>query len=674
MKKITEKTGSKSKLFLMSMLFVLATLLVSFLNGCGGGNSDADLASIAEKRGLTTEDMESALKTYVPPGKYDEFYLFASGGHSGQVHVIGIPSMRLLKTIAVFSPESWQGYGVGNSASEKILADGSKGYSEVLKWGDTHHPALSETNGEYDGRFLYINDRAHGRIAFVDLKDWRTKEIFNVPNIQTSHGGVFVTPNTEYAHISSKIPKSNAFDSSPSSMTTKKHLENYKDTYRGASTFLKIDQSTGHFIQKESFQLELPPYNQDLADAGKGESDGYAFINSFNAEMATGGVKEGQPSIEVGASKNDFDYLHIINWKKAEEVVAKGKYEMKNGMRVIPINTLIEEGILYLAPEPRSPHGVDISPNGRYIVISGKLDPHTTAYGIDLIKKAIEAKDFEGHDYYGIPILNFKTIVAGQVEAGSGPLHTQFDDKGYAYTSLFLDNAVAKWSLGEPYFTGEEAWKLVDKITTNYNIGHLSTAQGDTRKPEGKYLVAMNKWSIDRYSKLGPLMPQNFQLIDISGDKMKLLADMPIGFGEPHYAQMARADKFDKTIQVYPLGTDPETMQPSKDAIKSAADARIVRNGNNVDVYIAVVRSTFTPDIIQLKKGDHVKLHLTNVEQTPDATHGFAIAEHNIMLSIDAGETVNAEFTADKVGSFSFYCTEFCSALHLEMQGWILVE
>lgn len=672
MKESVKKTRQYT-LFRGVAVFVLTALIIGLYSGCGGDNSGTDIMAIAEKRGLTSDDIESALKTYVPPGKYDEYYLFASGGHSGQIHVIGIPSMRLLRTIAVFTPESWQGYGVGNTASENILEEGSKGMTTTLKWGDTHHPAFSETNGEYDGRFIYINDRANGRIAMVDLRDWRTKEIFKIPNIQTSHGGVFATPNTEYVHISSMIPMANAFSDKQLPVTTKEHIEHYKDIYRGVSTFLKVNKDDGRFIQNESFQLELPPYTQDLADAGKGASEGWAFINSLNTEMATGGNKDGQPSIEVGASKNDFDYMHIINWKKAEEVIAKGKYELKHGMKVISLKTSIEEGILFFAPEPRSPHGVDVSPDGNYLVVSGKLDPHVTVYGMDLIKKAIEAKDFEGNDSFGVPVLNYKNIVAGQVEVGPGPLHTQFDDKGHGYTSLFLDNTVAKWTLGDPYYKGEEAFKLVDKVQIHYNIGHLATTQGDSRKPEGKYLVAMDKWSIDRYNKIGPLKPQNFQLIDISGDRMKLLADMPIGFAEPHYAQMINAEKI-KSLDVYPLGTEPETMKPSPYAIKDASEARVERKGNVVDVYMSVVRSTFTPDIIQVKKGDKVRLHLTNVEQTPDATHGFALAGWNINLSLDAGETVNTEFTADKLGSYSFYCTEFCSALHLEMQGWLLVE
>jgi nitrous-oxide reductase len=140
---------------------------------------------------------------------------------------------------------------------------------------------------------------------------------------------------------------------------------------------------------------------------------------------------------------------------------------------VISLETAIAEGLLYLAPEPRSPHGVDVAPKGDYITVSGKLDPHTTVYGIDLIKKAIADQNFEGKDRYGVPILKFDAVVAGKVEVGAGPLHTQYDAEGNAYTSLFLESAVAKWSLGEPYHSGDEAFKLVDKVSIHYNIGHL---------------------------------------------------------------------------------------------------------------------------------------------------------------------------------------------------------
>lgn len=653
----------------------LFALLVALACGVAttGTSGSGDLAAIAEERGLSPEDMTRAMKTFVPPGQHDEYFLFASGGHSGQVHVFGVPSMRLLKTIAVFTPEPWQGYGYGSDWSQEVLDNATSG-PEPLRWGDSHHPALSETDGDYDGRWLYINDRANGRIAMVDLKDFRTKQILAVPNIQTSHGGIFATPDTRYVHISSMVPALKGWNSETGGkVTVEDHLERYGDIYRGYSTFLRIDENTGRMNVDESFQIELPPYTQDLADAGKGASYGWAFINSYNAERATGGTNFDRPSLEAGASQLDFDFLHVINWQKAEKVIEAGKFDIVNGMRVISLDTAVDEGILYLVPEPRSPHGVDVSPNGNYLSVSGKLDPHVTIYGMDRILKAIEEEDFEDHDPYGIPIIRFDAAMAGQVEVGAGPLHSQYDDEGYGYTSLFLESAVAKWSLGEPYHSGEDAFKLVDKVDIHYNIGHLATAHGDTANPHGKYLVALNKWSIDRFPNVGPLHPQNFQLVDLSGEKMQLLADLPIGVGEPHYAQLVRADRI-QAENVYKMGTSSATQEPSPNALASAEDARIERRDGEVEVWMSVIRSHYEPDIIPAKVGDKVIVHLTNLEQTPDATHGFAIPTTNVMVSLDPGESTTVEFTADTPGSYSFYCTEFCSALHLEMQGWLVVE
>jgi len=665
----------------MPLLFgVVAIALVIAavqLLSCSGANAPAgDLMSIAAARGLSPEDAARAVKTFVAPGQHDEYVLFASGGHSGQILAFGIPSMRLLKAIAVFTPEPWQGYGFGAEWGKAALATGgvSANDHEPLKWGDSHHPALSETDGDYDGRWIYINDRANGRIGMVDLKDFRAKQVLKIPNMQTSHGGVFATPDTKYVHISAKVPALTGWSSAKGSkVTVQDHLEHYADIYRGYSTWLRVDQANGHIQLDQSFQVELPPYNQDLADAGKGPSYGFGFINSYNTEMATGGTAYGKPPLEAGASAKDFDFLHIINWKKAEEVVAAGKFEMLNGMRVVRLPVAIEEGILFLAPEPRSPHGVDVAPNGNYITVSGKLDPHVTIYGMDKILAAIEKKDFEGKDAFGVPILKFDDVVAGQVEVGAGPLHTQYDADGYGYTSLFLESAVAKWSLGPPYHDGDSAWKLVDKISVHYNIGHLSTAHGDTMHPQGRYLVALNKWSIDRHLNVGPLHPQNLQLIDLTGEKMDLLRDEPVGIGEPHYAQIIKADRLHPEA-VYELGTSATTMAKDPNSITETNKPRVERKGNVVEAWVQVVRSQYSPDIIPAKKGDHVIIHLTNIEQTPDATHGFAIPEMNVEVSLDAGESTTVEFDADTPGSFSFYCTEFCSALHLEMQGWLIVE
>ncbi|MDR7544840.1 MAG: Sec-dependent nitrous-oxide reductase [Armatimonadota bacterium] len=658
-----------TRLTLTLTAVVVAALLVTgaYLLGARSASGLAGLAEaaqIAQARQLGPDAVSAAVRSFVPPGKQDEYLMFSSGGHSGQILVIGIPSMRLLKVIGTFSTEPWQGFGYGADWSQKVLEGGSNGSAAPLTWGDTHHPALSETNGDYDGRWVYINDRANGRIAMVDLRDFRVKQIVKIPNMMTSHGGVFATPNTDYVHVSSKIPTVWGGGYAP--------LEQYKDRYRGASAWLAVDKATGRIDLARSFQIELPPYNQDLADAGKLASDGWGFINSYNTEMATGGNMEGKPAIEAGASARDFDFLHIINWKKAEQTLAAGKFEMRNGIKVIPLQTAVAEGLLYFAPEPRSPHGVDVAPNGQYIVVSGKLDPHTTVYSIDKIKAAIERKDFEGTDPFGVPILRFDAVVAARVAVGNGPLHTQFDDKGYAYTSLFVDSAVAKWSLGEPYHKGDAAWKLVDKVSVHYNIGHLSVAEGDTVSPDGRYLVALNKWSVDRYPVLGPLHPQNFQLIDLTGPKMRIVYDMPIPIAEPHYTQIVKLDKI-KAWQVYPMGTDILTMERSPYATERGKE-RIERKGNTIEVWMTAARSNFRPDIVRVKKGDVVVLHITNTEKIRDATHGFAIPDYNIQMSVDPGETVTVRFVASKPGAFSYYCTEFCSALHLEMQGWLLVE
>jgi len=661
----------RGTLVMVAVLALVAGAVIGVVGARLGGETatGGGLADLAESQGFTGQQAEAALKTFVPPGEYDDYYMFASGGHSGQIMVYGVPSMRLLKEIPVFTPDAWQGYGYGTDQGNTVLAGGTNADKNAteLAWGDAHHPALSETEGDYDGRWIYINDRANGRIAMVDLADFKTKEIVDIPNVSTSHGGVFVTPNTEYAHISSMSPM-------PTTESGYADLADYNESYRGFSSWMAIDQATGHFDLENSFQIELPPYTQDLADAGKLTSYGWGFINSYNTERAVGGNAEGGDPLETGAIAADFDFLHIINWEKAAEVVEAGNFEVRNGMRVIPLQTAIDEGLLYFAPEPRNPHGVDVSPTGDYIVVSGKLDPNVTVFDFEKIQAAIEAQDFQGTDDYGVPILNFDSVVAGQVEVGVGPLHTQFDAEGNAYTSLFVDSAIAKYTLGPKAGVAEgDAFKLVETIPVHYNIGHLVTAEGDTVAPDGKYMVALNKWSLDRFPNVGTLHPQNFQLIDLDSNPLQILYDSPIGNGEPHYVQMIKTDKLTSRLDVYPPGTDPMTMTTSEFAV-AAGDERVERSGNVVDAYISATRSHFTPDILRVTEGDTVNLHITNIETASDATHGFAVPQYNIEASIDPGEVVNISFTATKSGSFAFYCSEFCSALHLEMQGWLLVE
>ncbi len=645
----------------MRLTSVLGSVAIAAV-ACSSGSSSSGtpagasstLTGLMKARGLAEADVEAALKTYTPSGKTDEYIVFASGGHSGQVIVIGVPSMRILKYIGVFTPEPWQGYGF-DEQTKGVLAGGKRGGKD-LTWADTHHPALSETAGDYDGQYLFIGDKANARLAVIDLADFATKQIVTTELIGSDHGAAFVTPNTEYVIETTQYatPLGGAY-ADP---------KEYETKYRGAAVFWKFDRTKGRLDPAASFAIEFPPYVQDLADAGKKVSDGYAFFNSINTEMAWGGNAEGNPSMESGMSQNDMDYMHIVNWRKAEELVAAGKFETIAGMKVIRLATAAEEGVLTFVPEPKSPHGVDITPDGEDIVVGGKLDTHGTVYSFSKIKALIEQKKFEGKDRYGVPILAFKDAIRGQVELGLGPLHTQFDGDGNAYTSLFLETVVAKWSLKD--------LKVLDKVPTHYNIGHLVAAEGDTVSPDGRYLIAMNKWALDRFNKVGPLLPQNFQLVDLTTPKMQVLYDLPLPLGEPHYAQMIRADKL-KPVDVYPPGEDPIAGAVSARAVTGGQE-RVERNGKEVHVHMTAIRSHFTPDVVRVKLGDTVHVHITNLEQAYDATHGFALNSYNINLSLEPGEHADVSFVADRAGVFPMYCTEFCSALHLEMAGYFIVE
>lgn len=640
---------------------------LAVLTGSAAGQSMRDVEALAKQRGLSNADLMAAAKTYLPSGQKDEYLMFASSGHAGQVFVVGLPSMRLLRSIAVFTPESWQGwgFGVGNS----ILEEGfPKGKSNL--WGDTHHPALSETAGDYDGQWLFINDKINARVAVIDLRDWETKQVVKNPLTVSDHGGTFVTPNTEYVIEGGQYAVPWGYEYAP--------ITEYKEKYKGSVTLWKFDRNRGRIDKSKSFAIELPPYWQDLADAGKQASDGYIFMNSLNTELATGGIQDGKPPFEAGASRNATDFLHIIDWRKAEEVYKAGKVELIEGFPVISLKTAIAEGLLHLTPEPRSPHGVDVSPKGDFIVVSGKLDPHVTIFSMEKIKKAISGKTYSGKDEFGVPILDFDSVVEARIEVGLGPLHTQFGPDGYAYTSLYLDSAVARWTMGGSYGAGtpEPDWTLVQKTPVHYNVGHLAAAEGDTVSPDGKYLVALNKWSVDRFIQTGPLMPQNLQLLDIEGQgtQMPVLYDMAMGVGEPHYAQIIKADKLNSWATYPQTGWDPHTQNIDPMAPKPKME-RVQRNDDGtVEIFMTAIRSHFNPEHIYLKEGDKVIWRITNTERAVDATHGFAVPVYNITASLEPGETVTIEFVADTPGTFPFYCSEFCSALHLEMMGYLMVE
>jgi nitrous-oxide reductase len=610
------------------MAGVAAVLLVAtlILGRC------APSAPKGKKAVAGTSDLAiAAQKTYVAPGDLDEYYMFSSGGHSGQIYVYGIPSMRHLTTIPVYTPYPATGYG---------FDDESKAMLGGLTWGDVHHPALSETNGDYDGRWLFVNEM-NGRVARIDLRDFKTKQIFGpMPNISGNHASSFVTPNTEYAVMASRF-------SIPIPKGTTAPIESYATAYKGVIAAVKIDPKTGQMSQ--GFEILMPPFDWDLGDAGKKVSDGWVFFTCYNSERATG-------KLEVTSAQKDRDYIAAVDWRAAERAIAEGKGDVIGGVKVLDPKKV--PGVVYLMPCGKSPHGVDVAPDGKYIIGSGKLQGVTTAFNFEKVQTAIRNKDFTG-DEDGIPVLKYESIKDAEVAVGLGPLHTQFGPDGYAYTSLFVDSAIAKWKLG--------TWEVVDKVPMSYSIGHLASAEGDTVSPDGKYLVGLNKLSHGRHLSVGPSQPESSQLVDITEEKMKILFDA-FTEPEPHYAQIIKADKV-KPIEVYPKEENKNPL-----AIWDVKDAGVSREGGNVTAKVVLVRSTITPTVIEVNRGDVLKVALTNIEQTTDELHGFGLLDYNINVVVDPGETKIVTFRADKPGVFPYYCTNFCSALHQEMQGYLIVR
>lgn len=582
----------------------------------------------------TADAQKAALATYVAPGQLDEYYLFYSGGHSGQVFVAGVPSMRHIATIPVFTPYPGTGYGF-DEESKAMLG----GYT----WGDVHHPAASETDGEHDGRWLFVNDNANNRVARISLRTFKTEQILGpIPNSMGNHSSGFVTPNTEYALVGSRF-------SVPLPKGTYVPISEYATRYKGMLSGIKIDPEDG--TMSLGWQVVTPPFDWDLGDAGRGPSFGWAFFTSYNSERATG-------KLEVTSTKNDRDYMGFLNWKAAEQAIADGKGEEIGGVKMLDPAKV--PGVLYLAPVPKSPHGSDVSPDGKWIMAGGKLSPTVTVFSFEKILQAIAAKDYSGEED-GIPVLRYEAVREAEVPVGLGPLHTTFDDKGYAYTALFVESAVAKWRVGPP-------WDVVDKIPVQYNIGHLIAADGDSKSPDGKYLIALNKQSKGRHLNVGPSQPESSQLIDISGDKMGMLYEA-FTEPEPHFAELLKADLI-KPVEII---AKEENHDPN--AIWTPGQAKVERTGDrSVEAKVFAMRTFFSPQVIEVEQGDTLTVHITNGEQSRDEIHGFGIAEYNVNLVMDPGETKTVKLVAYKTGVFPYYCTNFCSALHQEMQGYLAVK
>ncbi len=631
-------------------LGLAATALILSMNSCKPKNVGSAVSG------------DAAAKAYVAPGKYDEFYNFVSGGFSGQVSVYGLPSGRLLRVVPVFSVDPEKGYGY--SEETKPMLNTSHGF---IPWDDQHHLDLSQTNGEIDGRWIFANANNTPRVARIDLATFHTAEILELPNSGGNHSSPFITENSEY------IVAGTRFSVPPDDKNGDVPINTYKQNFKGTISFISVDKNDGKM--DIAFQLQCPGVNFDLSHAGKGKSHGWFFFSCYNTEQAN-------TLLEVNASKRDKDFVMAVNWKKAEEYLKAGKgrkqavkyahnvfnekthsatSEMKTEVTVLDTKDL--KDICYFIPCPKSPHGCDVDPTGEYIVGSGKLAALVPVFSFDKIQKAIADKAYDG-DYEGIPVIKYEAALYGELKKpGLGPLHTEFDGKGNAITSFFVSSEIVKWNIKD--------LKVIDRAPTYYSVGHLCIPGGDTKKPNAKYVIAYNKITEDRFLPTGPELAQSAQLYDISGDKMQLVLDFPT-IGEPHYAQAVAASVIrDRSVKFYKI---EENGNPY--VSKGEGTTKVVREGNKVHVYMTAIRSHLTPDNIEgIKLGDEVYFHVTNLEQDWDVPHGFAIkGAANAELLIMPGETLSLKWTPDKTGIYPMYCTDFCSALHQEMSGYVRVS